>query len=183
MDEELEPSIEKKRKQFVEVLNNASDESLIALLEGIREKGEAFMVAPIIDMLFSTNSHRVKEAIVSVLADLKNQQAADDIASAINIYLNHNDLHLLVSACWQSRINFTKHISLFINLLSTADLQTCIEASSVIENMLGCFSEQERAQHLETLKRRCAEASDQRASLIKALVAIVDSFEDEPDYD
>lgn len=183
MDDKNCSKMEQKRELFCSSLKQSSAEVIISLLEGIREKGEEYMVLPIIDTLFSSQDDRVKGIIVAFLADLKSQEAANDIVQGINSHINHNDLHLLVSVCWQSRINFSSHIDLFIELLCNSDMLTSIEACTAIENMLCNFNDEERATHMETLKRKYTAAPKEKLELIKSLIAEIDGFEEETTYD
>lgn len=171
-----------KEEQFRNSLKFSSDELIVSTLETIRESGDEYMILPLIELLFKPLEKKTKESVVSFLADLKNQNAVGIITKSISDNRNHKDLHYLVSACWQSRLNFSQYIDIFIDLICNADFQTSIEAYTSIENMLEKFNKEERTKHAKTLKMNYVKASSDKSELIKSLIVAIENYEDEPNY-
>lgn len=129
-----------KRKQktalFRKLLAESSDEQIIGLLTELRESGEDFMVPLLAELLFEPNSEKLKEAVSKLLVDLKNKKNAEVLAEVIRKHTESPELHRLLAICWQSRLDFSPYIDLFVSLFIQSDFQTSFEAFSVIENSL-----------------------------------------------
>lgn len=162
---------ERKAEQLRNLLRESTDESITGLLEELREQGDFYAVEPLVELLFSTRSEPLKRRVVGLLADLSDQRAADVIARCIKRHRNAPELAALVSVCWQSRLDFTSHANLFVDLLRNAPMATGIEAYSVLDGMLPALPAEQRNQCLATLRQGIAsdEAMDS-AGLIAALL-------------
>lgn len=162
---------ERKAEQLRNLLRDSTDESISGLLEELREQGDFYAVEPLVELLFSTRSEPLKRRVVGLLADLSDQRAADVIARCIKRHRNAPELAALVSVCWQSRLDFSHHTSLFVDLLRNAPMTIGIEAYSVLDSMLPMLPTEQRALCLATLRKGITsdEAMD-NAGLIAALL-------------
>lgn len=165
-----------KKAAFGQSIKNGSDEYIISTLEEIRESGEEYMVEAIINLLFTKRSEHLKNEVVNFLVDIKNHEATAEITNAIRNNYASADLHRLVSVCWQSRLDFSSEIGLFIDLLCKLDYQTGIEAFSVIENALDNTSTEEIAKHIAFLKNETSTASESKLALLQQMIAVMEEF-------
>lgn len=124
-----------KAELFQRSIDASSDEAIIGLLTELRETGEDYMLPTILNLLFSGRSEKLKNEVVNFLVDLKNKSSIDTIVEAIRQNKRSKDIHLLVSVCWQSRLDFTPYIDIFIDIMEYGNYQACLEAFTVIENM------------------------------------------------
>ncbi|HDP75947.1 MAG TPA: hypothetical protein ENN49_08775 [Bacteroidales bacterium] len=129
-----------KAEQFQKAIEASSDEAIIGLLAELRETGEDYMLPTILSLLFSARSEKLKNEVVNFLVDLKNKSSVDTIIETIKQNKRSKEIHLLVSVCWQSRLDFTPHVDTFIDIMEHANYQGCLEAFTVIENMTGNLS-------------------------------------------
>lgn len=132
-----------KAEQFQKSIEASSDEAIIGLLAELRETGEDYMLPTILNLLFSARSEKLKNEVVNFLVDLKNKSSIDTIVEAIKQNKRSKDIHLLVSVCWQSRLDFTPYIDTFIDIMEHGNYQACLEAFTVIENMTESLSEEQ----------------------------------------
>jgi hypothetical protein len=124
-----------KAEQFQKTIEASSDEAIIGLLAELRETGEDYMLPTILSLLFSARSEKLKNEVVNFLVDLKRKSSIDTIIEAIRQNKRSKDIHLLVSVCWQSRLDFTPYVDTFIDIMEHGNYQGCLEAFTVIENM------------------------------------------------
>lgn len=139
-----------KVEQFQKTIDNSSDETIIGLLTELRERGESYMLPTIISLLFGSRSESLKNEVVNFLVDLKCQSSVEVITDFIRQNKKSKDIYRLVSVCWQSRLDFSSHTDIFIDILLHGNYQACLEAFSVIENMVETLS----PEMLQDLKRR-----------------------------
>ena len=169
-------NINTKKAIFEQNLKEGSDEFIISTLEELRESGEDYMVGSIINLLFTKRSEVLKEAVVSFLVDIKNQSAAVEIINTIKEKRNLSDVSHLVSVCWQSRLDFSNEIELFMDLLCKSDYQTSIEAFSVIENALDNTSDEKIAEYTLYLKNEVNKTSKDKQPLVHQMILVREEF-------
>lgn len=164
-----------KAEQFQKTIEASSDEAIIGLLTELRETGEDYMLPTIISLLFSTRSEKLKNEVVNFLVDLKNKSSIDTIVEAIRQNKRSKDIHLLVSVCWQSRLDFTPYVDTFIDIMEHGNYQACLEAFTVIENMTENLS----GEQLNDLKAKIKSVKGDNAEtkpLIEELVKLLDEL-------
>ncbi len=164
-----------KEEQFQKTIEASSDEAIIGLLTELRETGEDYMLPTILSLLFSTRSEKLKNEVVNFLVDLKNKSSIDTIVEAIRQNKRSKDIHLLVSVCWQSRLDFTPYVDTFIDIMEHGNYQACLEAFTVIENMTENLS----GEQLNELKAKIKSVKGDNAEtkpLIEELVKLLDEL-------
>lgn len=155
---------------------SGSDEYIIATLEELRESGENYMVDAIVNLLFTPRSDKMKDAIVNFLVDLKSQPVVPEITRNIRDNSSSDDVARLVSVCWQSRLNFSSDIDLFVELVCKSDYQTSIEAFTVIENSMESVAREKLVEIIGTLEIEKKKASIEKKSLIEETIKVINEF-------
>lgn len=178
MDPKSKTTAQKQAKAVANLLGG-SDEFIIGALEGMRDTGELFIVEPLIDLLFSPRSERLKASVRGFIEDIKEQAAAPIIAESLRKYYKTEDVSGLVSVCWQSRLDFSQHVALFVEILCTNNYQTALEAFTVIENSL----ENVPLEMLDAYSRQIQSGIDtnpeQKKPLMREMVAVIDRYRNE----
>ncbi len=146
-----------KVELFQKSIDSSSDEAIIGLLAELRESGEDYMLPTIINLLFSSRSENLKNEVVNFLVDLKNKSSIVTIIETIKQNKRSKDIHLLVSVCWQSRLDFTPHIDIFIDIMEHGNYQACLEAFTVLENIIENLNSDE----LSDLKKKIKSAKSE----------------------
>jgi hypothetical protein len=146
-----------KVELFQKSIDSSSDEAIIGLLAELRESGEDYMLPTIINLLFSSRSENLKNEVVNFLVDLKNKSSIVTIIETIKQNKRSKDIHRLVSVCWQSRLDFTPHIDIFIDIMEHGNYQACLEAFTVLENMVENLNSDE----LSDLKKKIKSAKSE----------------------
>jgi len=146
-----------KVELFQKSIDSSSDEAIIGLLAELRESGEDYMLPTIINLLFSSRSENLKNEVVNFLVDLKNKSSIVTIIETIKQNKRSKDIHRLVSVCWQSRLDFTPHIDIFIDIMEHGNYQACLEAFTVLENIIENLNSDE----LSDLKKKIKSAKSE----------------------
>lgn len=101
-----------------------------------QKKDSKKIVAHIISLLTDIRNRNMKD---DVLALLKNNDAADILVEILKTkeYAKHQPV--IAAACWESGIDFSRHLSFFVDMAISGDMDTCVEAMTVIQQMNGPF--------------------------------------------
>ena len=104
-------------------------------LTAIEKGGSIKDIDFLLDCLLNENSEIVKRSF-DILVDIKVKSANKIIINKINDSKYNKVTNLIVSICWQSGLDFSDYILLFINVIIKEDIEIAIEAMSVLENII-----------------------------------------------
>jgi hypothetical protein len=85
-------------------------------------------------------------------------------------------LNALVAACWQSGLDFSKHLRVFAGLFIQSDYKTALESFTVIEESLDNASETEIYDCIRFLKEAECMVTDEKLPLFHELVKVVQNY-------
>jgi hypothetical protein len=124
---EIESSIAQKLKSSLKHI-------ILEGMEELRIKGKTNELIHLIDLLNYTNDPEIKSHASSLLFDIKNQHAANILVDCIKNKGYNSIKRILLSACWQSGLDFSGHLVFFTELVRDTDFENAFEAFTVVEN-------------------------------------------------
>ena len=120
-------------KEALKKLESKDDFTVLDGLKILRNEGTINSVENIIRLLSKTKNDLVKNEILNFLRDIKTQEAASIIVTAIKNPEYDNILDTLVSSCWQSRLEFSDYLEDFIDVVIHKEYIVAYEAFTVVE--------------------------------------------------
>ena len=108
------------------------------------------------------------------LLTLKKENAGELLIKSIKKNKKHKSV--LVAACWESEINFSKHLSFFINLAIDTNYLVSLEAITVIETMEGPFETNAVNEGIKLVKEELKKLNSERTVLLNDLINTLESF-------
>lgn len=165
----------KKRvdKQVIANLASGDLEKMATAIDYIRENGNCLYVPEVIEVLHLAKTNEERKLLVEFLNDLKFQDSAQYIVDAILNERYLDELELLVSSCWQSRLNFSTFLPVFMDLVLKADYLVAFDAFSVVENAMMYLPPEQREVHVSKLKSGLVEADSEKKLLITELINVI----------
>ncbi len=131
-------------------------------------------ISKIIYLLTDPLNKDVKE---ETLILLKKQNAVDLMLRAIASAKAKNVKHILVAACWESEINFSKYLKFFIHLVLDTDYLVSLEAITAIENMEGPFNENDLKDAIKQLRKEQKNITSEKLALINDLIVVLENLQ------
>jgi hypothetical protein len=130
-------------------------------------------VSTLIDLLTDPANRDIKE---EALLTLKKEKAGDVLLGAIASPKSDGKKHILVAACWESEINFSKYLPFFILLAMSDDYLIALEAITVIENMEGPFEPEHITEGIKKLKEKQKQLNSEKLVLLNDLIVTLEGF-------
>ncbi len=130
-------------------------------------------IAALISLLTDPLNRDVKE---ETLITLKNEKAGEVLLAAIASPNAKKVRHVLVAACWESEINFSKYLPFFITLSLDTDYLVSLESITVIEQMEGPFNEAAVKDGIKKIKEQQKNIANERVVLFNDLVNTLENF-------
>ena len=116
-------------------LHSADPDKVLVTLEAMRAVGKSSDIPILVELLQTSQEKEVKSKITSLFANLKEKNSIPYIIEAIKNEHYAPELRQLVSCCWENGLDYTKYLSLFVDLLIEKDFVVAFEACTVITNM------------------------------------------------
>lgn len=172
------PNYQLSEKQQVVTKNllSMNDEQVISLIQEFRVNGELFIVEPLIEMLYSNRGQALKNSILEFIRDIKNQVAVIIITKSIQKHITDKYTTGLVSACWQSSLDFSDELPVFFDILCEGDYQTAFEAFTVIENSIGNVSQENISLYIATIESKLKITPIEKQTLLAEMIAMLENF-------
>lgn len=123
--------------------------------------------------LLTDNRHQVYRN--EVLQILKNNNAQEALVHALQQERYANARHALVTACWESGLDFSDYLPVFVALAIDETYLVCLECMTVIEEMTGGFAPAEIDEQLEKLNSYLPNAAD-KSVLISEIITQISAF-------
>lgn len=130
-------------------------------------------ITSLISLLTDPANKDIKE---EALVTLKKQKGGDTLLLAIASPKAKTVRHLLVAACWESEINFSKYLPFFILLALDENYLISLEAITTIENMEGPFTETDVNEAIKKVKAFKKDITSERQVLLNDLVDTLTGF-------
>ncbi len=168
--------LSEKQQVVTKNLLSMNDEQVISLIQEFRVSGELFIVEPLIEMLYSNRGQALKNSILEFIRDIKNQVAVIIITKSIQKHITDKYTTGLVSACWQSSLDFSDELPVFFDILCEGDYQTAFEAFTVIENSIGNVSQENISLYMASIESKLKITPTEKQTLLSEMMAMLENF-------
>lgn len=165
---------DKPSNQIIKNLHLLSDEQVLSFLTELKKNSELDYVNPLLNMLLSERSEVVRKSIVEYLSDFKDQRAVEIIVRYLEESFPSKNVSNILIACWQSRLDFSKNLSIFFSILVEANYLTSFEAFTVIENSVDNLSTDEIVKFIAYVKKGVAGSDRDKQLLLLEMVSLLD---------
>ena len=165
-----------KQKAVVDSLIAINDEQVISLIQDFRDNGELFIVQPLVEMLYSDRSEELKKTILEFLSDIRDHAAVKPITQSIQLHIGDKNTTGLISACWQSSLDFSNELPVFIDILCNGDYQPSFEAFTVIENSVSNVSPEKIDLYIATIESKLKTTPVENKSLLTEMIVTLESI-------
>ncbi|OQY04136.1 MAG: hypothetical protein B6I20_03610 [Bacteroidetes bacterium 4572_117] len=166
----------KQNKLIIKRLLSSKTEEVLFTINKLRNTGNKNVVPFLIEILATHKDEKVKESILKLLFDLKYQSAADGIVKGIKsdkYAIIHKDL---LQVCWQSTIDFSMYVDVFVEMFIKGDFEECFEAFTVIENIETKIDAEMVDNSIAALKFEINNIEENKKELLIGLVHILENL-------
>lgn len=130
-------------------------------------------ISNLISLLTNPDNKQIRE---EALLTLKKEKGTELLLTAIASPKAAECRHILVAACWESEINFSKYLPFFVLLALDDNYLISLEAITTIENMEGPFDATHIKDAIKKIKEKQKSISNERVVLLNDLVVTLEGF-------
>lgn len=131
-------------------------------------------VTTLIQLLSSKENRDFKHDTLKIL---KENNALDLVMKAITKAKNPLIKQNLIAACWEAELNCSPQLSFFVDLAVNGELNTCIEAMTVVQEMHGPFEPQLIEQELKKVEDAMKQfGKEDKGAMLEQLQHVLQGF-------
>lgn len=168
---------QKLNKDTVEKLQSDNSSVVSQTIDQLSESGNSAYLPLLLELLHSTSNPEIKKRITRLLAEIKHSDAIPLIIDAIKNEAYAQELQQLISACWENGLDYSEHLSLFIDLMIDQDFMVAFEAHTVITNMTGKISVAMCEQETRKITEAMETASEEKKTLLAEAIEFLKLLE------
>jgi hypothetical protein len=164
-------------ERILKDLKASDPEKVVEAIKLNRKEGNQKSFKALLETLDKTDEPIVEAAIIEFLFDLKDESAADELARVLESNSMEFYNSFLIAAFWQSKLDGSPYLSLFIEKAIEGDYMVCLEALTVVENFDSAFSEEELQNcALELEDAIKVESSEDKRALLKRMKEVIENL-------
>lgn len=142
-------------------LFSGDTERVIQSLEKIKDSSCFDLIEPLFDLYVTSQNNEIKNKVFNLLCDVKDKRFVEFLLLALSKAKYKGIKKDIVSICWQSGLDFSGNVRLFIDILVAETDELSIEVYSVFESSLDFIKKEE--------KKSIRDYIDEKLSLVNGL--------------
>jgi len=161
-------------ENLIDQLFVGDDEEILSNLEALRDNGTLASLGAMLEHLTTLPSPPIKGKILELVADLKLPGAAAILANFTFACKNATIQQELVSASWQSRLDFTPYFNRYIDLAISGNLMLVLDVLSLLEENFEKVDLNQLQQAIATIGANSNSFDEQKTLLMNDIVLILE---------
>lgn len=167
---------EKKIKpdpQILKDLWSADDVIVLKTLQRLRSDGNLTYLPDLLNLLERTGSELIEKELIRFLADIKQKAIVPLVVKGLREPGLIKARAGILSAIWQSGLDYSAYLDLFIQLFLEGDYMVALESFTVIEQTVDHLSKEAIAEERKNLLDGLKNVSEEKKPLARELVNIL----------
>ncbi len=167
---------DEKLNELVSRLKSKNTDEIIEALKEIKKEGDERYVPYLYDFFTENTSELIKGEVANLIRDLKDQNAVPYLMELIDKVDNEQDKYLLLSAFWQSRLDFGSYINQLVDIIVNSSYQTAFEGFTIIEHSVSNRSVSNVNSIIDNLKSKLSIVDNQKKPLISETIKLLETY-------
>ncbi|WP_155828192.1 hypothetical protein [Butyricimonas synergistica] len=130
------------KQDILKQLASNDMEVVKSAIEQIKQEGDISIAAELLDILQQSQDTAVITNLTALLSDVKDSNFKTILMDKLINATSDTGKANLLRICWESAIDFSEYLDVFVDMLINEDFITALEASTVIENLGGKIPEE-----------------------------------------
>ena len=161
--------------QILKDLWSADDLLVLKSLSKLRTSGNLTYIPEILKLLSQTRKELIEKELIRFLADIKEKGVVPLVVAGLKKPGLKTAHAGILSAIWQSGLDYSRYMDLFIQLFLKGDYLVALESFTVIEQSIEHLSDQEIAEERNHLLNALESVSEDKKPLARELINLLQS--------
>jgi len=159
-------------QEIIKNLRSEKSNVILDTLQYISKEGNKDILDEVIKLLLTTSDTIIRDQIIKILENLRNQDCTPIVANAISNPENEEILAILVSSAWKSSLNFEDYVEIFTDTFIKSEFQPAFDALTVIDSFEN-LDLQKAEICIVKLNNAVEESKDDKQALFHELISII----------
>lgn len=171
--------MENKEKYYLEIeqqLNSKDTKEVLDTIKEIRKTGHAHILPLLFNLVRKNPNQKVQEEVFLLLGQVKEKDCVNFVVEEISSGRSSKQISKIIASCWQSGLDYSKHILLFTKQFMLLDYQTAIEAFTVIEEWIHNSEKKDIQSCKNYLIGSISDITEEKKPLYSELIKLIDSY-------
>lgn len=168
--------VEKQYFAETEKSLKSSDRKIVrSRIRELKTTGNAKLLPLILNLFLSEPEEEIRQEIVSMLGDLRDQHCAGIMTRFIAENQEMRAIDEIIATCWQSRLDYSEYLDTFAESFIRGNYQTAIESFTVIEESIWKAKKEALDSCLTLLEGRSKDVDEVKKPLYHELLHVLAS--------
>ena len=171
----MNQGLQKKKPDPIKLkdLWSSDDNLVLKTLHKLSKAGNLTYVSDLLKLLSQTSSELIEKELIRFLANIKNQGVVPLVVAGLKKPGRKSAHAGILSAIWQSGLDYSKHMDLFIQLFLEGDYLVALESFTVMEQSIEHLSDQEIEEKRNILLDGMDRVSEDKKPLARELINLL----------
>ena len=174
------------KQDILKQLASNDMEVVKSAIEQIKQEGDISIASELLDILQQSQDTAVITNLTALLSDVKDSDLKTILMDKLINATSDTGKANILRICWESAIDFSEYLDVFVDMLLSEDFITALEASTVIENLGGKIPEEKLLTAIKRLENNSDEDKnfllEDTIQHLKALLYPEEEEEDDDDH-
>ncbi|MEE9462785.1 MAG: hypothetical protein V3V53_13185 [Bacteroidales bacterium] len=152
---------------------STDDNLVLKTLHKLSKAGNLIYVPDLLKLLSQTRNELIEKELIRFLANIKKQDVVPLVVAGLKEPGRKSARAGILSVIWQSGLDYSKHMDLFIQLFLEGDYLVALESFTVIEQSIVHLSDQEIEEKRYNLLNVMDKVSEDKKPLARELVNLL----------
>jgi hypothetical protein len=162
-----------QEKEWIKNLESNASSLIMQAIKEIKQDGNIKMLPYLFNLIQPSTHESIRSSIVQLMSEIKVQDAVPLIVHALENRDLGEDYTPLITACWQSGLDFSQHLPVFIKIFVAGDYQTAIESFSVIEESIPLAGPDMQDECIKLLDKLASQVPEANYPFFRELVKVI----------
>ncbi len=172
----MENKNSQNKKSQTNGLNSSDLKTIRAAIKKLRKEGKLEDVPFIIQTLKNQDTEEIKKEVHSLLCDIQLSGFQSYMIEAIENPENQGILSDLMSVCWESKLDFSAYLDVFVRSFLNSEYKASIEAFTMIEKVFTDYdyTKDKLLKTIKTIKLAYPDLTENKRELAMVLLDTLD---------
>jgi len=170
-------------KKIIKILKSENQKLIEIAIEDLKENGNPSYIPYIMEILHSTDQEEIKKKILSLFSNLKQRNAIPELMNALQNKEYKNEWNNILQSCWENGMDYSKFLSVFIDLAISGDFMTALDSCTVITGMTGEIPDNTFKTESKKLKEALLSDKSKKSEILQDILEFLPQLKEESDPD
>ena len=167
------------KQELLMMLKNGKPEIIQLAIQKLKDEGDTTIVPELLEILLHAHEPHLITPITILLSDIKDISFKPLLMEKLIEADKQLERANLLRVCWESSLDFSDYLEIFVDFLMEENFIIALEASTVIENLHGKIPKEVIQQSIHRLQARGEEQSFPVDDTLRYLESLLDDQEEE----